>query len=129
MRNYDEIYSDATPGSPFSNSSQYEIWAANRGCGTCRNDDAETEKWCPILSAALMGVTPREWTTETEKDRIHGNYTCSEYDHRPDDDGGGGDDPEPDPGPPPVIEGQIDILEVFADRIVDALPAPEVVRG
>lgn len=135
MRTYDQIIADARPGSPFSNSTQFEIWAANRGCYTCRNDDlgeGGDEKHCPILSASLMGVTPKEWTTATDEDHIHGNYTCSEYDERPDDDGGPDDpdDPEPDPGPPPVIEGQVDMFEVFADQIAEqaATSAPAGVR-
>jgi hypothetical protein len=122
MRTYDEISADAREGSAFSNSTQFEIWAAGRGCYSCHNDDlgiGGDTLHCPILSAALMGVTPREWTAETDEDHVYGRYVCSEYDERPDDDDGPDGDPEPDPGPPPVIDGQIDMFEVFADRIAD----------
>lgn len=126
MRIYEQIMADATDGPAFSNSTQFEVWAANRGCYTCRNDDlgenGGVEKFCPILSASLMGVIPREWTTATAEDDLHGNYTCTEYDERPDD-GDEGDDPEPEPEPPPVIDGQIDMFEIFADRIVEQASA------
>lgn len=118
MKTYDEIAAAARDGNAFSNSSQFEYWASNRGCYTCRNDDDATEKWCPILSVALAtGKTPAEWTTLTEEDEVHGTYTCTEYDERRDD--GPDDEPDPEPSPPPVIDGQIDMFEVFADRIAD----------
>jgi hypothetical protein len=113
VRTSEQIIADSRPGTAFSNHSQFDHWASNRGCYICRNDDAAIEKWCPILGVALsIGRTPAEWTTMTEKDHIYGNYTCSEYDERPDDDGGGGD-PEPEPGPPPVIPGQLTIGDLF----------------
>jgi hypothetical protein len=127
MRTYDEIVADAADERVFSNSTEYEIWANTDGCYDCLNDDAATEKYCPILGAMLMG----KWPTEIERaphewqDREGKTHSyeaagkCSEFDRRPDDDGGGDDDPEPDPGPPPVIDGQIDMFEVFADRIAD----------
>jgi hypothetical protein len=128
MRSYDEIAASAREGSAFSNSSQFEYWASNRGCWTCRNDDAETEKWCPILGVALSsGKTPAEWVTFSEEDEIHGNYTCTEYDERRDDDPD--DDGEPDPGPPPVIAGQVDMFEVFAEQITDQAAAREAVAS
>jgi hypothetical protein len=124
MRSYDEILADIKPGPAFSNSDQFEYWADGpRGCYSCRNDSMgggpdEPEKFCPILSAAVGGAgIPQEWTTVTDEDHIHGDYTCAEYDERPDDEGDDG--PDPEPTPPPVIAGQIDMFEVFADRIVD----------
>jgi hypothetical protein len=76
MRTGEEIAADADQRSPFSNSTEYEIWANNgRACYDCRNDSM-------------------------------------------------GDDPEPEPEPPPVIDGQIDIFEVFVDQVVDRLPEP-----
>jgi hypothetical protein len=121
MRTPDQILADARGGSAFSNSSQFEYWASNRGCWTCRNDDAETEKWCPILGVALSsGKTPAEWVTFSEKDEIYGNYTCTEYDERRDDDGDDdGSEPDPTPGPAVELEGQIDMFEVFAEKIAD----------
>lgn len=124
MRTYDEILASARDGSAFSNSTSFEIWSANRGCGTCRNDDDATEKYCPILSVALAsGKTPAEWVEMS--DRVQ-DYTCTEYDPRPDDDDGDDPAPEPDPGPPPVIEGQVDIFEVFVEHIADTASAERV---
>jgi hypothetical protein len=114
----DFIPADAREGRAFSNHTQFGIWAANRGCWTCAKDNEAAEVYCPILNSALTGGIPQQWTCVSEQDWIHGNYTCSDYDERRDD-GPGDDDPEPDPGPPPVIEGQIDMFEVFADRIAD----------
>lgn len=114
----DFVPAEARKGSAFSNHTQFEIWSANRGCGTCTKDDDVTEKWCPILSSALIGGIPPQWTCATEEDWVHGNYTCSDYEERRDDDGAD-DDPEPEPEPPPVIDGQIDMFEVFADHIAD----------
>jgi hypothetical protein len=131
MRSFSEIAADAQPGSAFSNNSQFEYWAGGpRGCYSCRNDSMDRpgpEKFCPILSVAVTGGgIPQEWTTGTDEDHIHGNYTCTEYDRRPDGGGDGDDEPEPDPGPPPVMEGQIDLFEVFADRIADEASAMQV---
>lgn len=126
MRTYDEISAAARDGRAFSNSTEFELWADQRGgCWTCSNDDQQAEKYCPILTVALQGVTPAEWATATEEDARHSNYTCAEYDERPDDDGpDDGDEPEPDPGPPPVIDGQVDMFEVFVDQGIAELPAP-----
>jgi hypothetical protein len=126
MRTYDEIQVSAREGSAFSNSSQFEYWAnGQRGCYSCRNDSMdrrdEPEKFCPILSVSMLGNgIPAEWVTFSEEDEIHGSYTCTEYDERRDDDGG---DPESEPEPPPVVEGQIDMFEVFAERIADEAAA------
>lgn len=123
MRTADEILADARDGSAFSNSTSFEIWAGNRGCWTCRNDDDATEKWCPILGVALSsGKTPAEWLELSDDVQ---DYTCTEYDERRDD--GDDDDSEPPPGPPPAeIDGQIDMFEVFADRIADQASAATV---
>jgi hypothetical protein len=123
MRSYDEIAADARDGRAFSNGTSFENWASSRGCYTCRNDDAATEKWCPILTVALStGKTPAEWVEFDEKSIQ--NYTCSEYDERRDE-GGDGEDPDPDPTPGPAeeIAGQIDMFEVFADRIANEASA------
>lgn len=124
MRTYDEIAETARAGRAFSNSTSFEIWSANHGCWTCRNDDDATEKYCPILSVALAsGKTPAEWVEMS--DRVQ-DYTCTEYDRRPDDDDGDDPEPEPDPGPPPVIEGQVDMFEVFAEQIAETATAEQV---
>ena len=45
MRTSEQIQADAEDRSPFSNGSEYGIWA-DRWCYRCRNDNAETETWC-----------------------------------------------------------------------------------
>lgn len=123
MRTIDEIRADAREGSAFSNSGQFEQWAGGpRGCYSCRNDSMdrvdEPEKFCPILTVSMTGDgVPAEWLTFTDDDHIYGNYTCTEFDRRSD--GGEGDGPELEPEPPPVIDGQVDMFEVFAERIAD----------
>lgn len=124
MRTSEQIMADAEQRSPFSNHSQYDYWA-DRWCYRCRNDNDETEQWCPILSASMLGVTPKEWTPSGENGRVFGDYHCSEFDERRGDDG----DPEPEPAPPPVIDGQVDMFEVFADQITERVGQPEAVLG
>lgn len=131
MRTYDEIMADADQERVFSNSTEYEIWANNgRGCYDCTQDDAETEKYCPILGAALMGVWPKEWERRDVPWEINGTTgvyqtagECSEFEER--DDWPGDDDPEdgppPPPDPPAVIVGQLDIFGVFADQAITKL--------
>jgi hypothetical protein len=74
---------------PFSNHSEYEIWAS-RHCYECVNDDANAELYCPILGAALLHGWPREWTRRTHTWQIgdkSGSYevvdTCTEFVQRP----------------------------------------------
>lgn len=131
MRTPDEISADAADEQPFSNHTEYEMWAGSgRGCYDCANDDDAAEKWCPILGTALLGKWPKEWTRRAYTWEIGGKSgsienvdECIEFDRRPDDDGPG-DEPEPDPGPPPVIEGQVDMFEVFADQAIASLQHP-----
>lgn len=125
MRTADQIQADASADRPFSNHSEYDLWAdGGRGCYDCTQDNPETEKYCPILSVALLGNWPKEWARRTVESR-YGSYEtvgeCTEFEERRDD--GGDDEPEPDPGPPPVVEGQIDMFEVFAERIADEASA------
>lgn len=145
MRTDEEIMADAENRSPFSNGSEYDYWAG-RWCYRCVKDNAETETWCPILSVAMLGNWPKELTRHYVKfgariegtDRVEVSETtpddpdgcafvdtCTEFEERRDDDG---DDPEPEPGPP-VIDGQVDMFEVFADQIVEQVPRPEVVAA
>jgi hypothetical protein len=117
MRSYEQIMTDARGDSPFSNHTMWEIWA-DRWCYECANDSEELVdqgKGCPLIMAALMGKTPREWTAATEEDDMLGNYECSEFRRRPEP----GDDPPPEPPPPPPCDGQVDMFEVFADQIVE----------
>jgi hypothetical protein len=137
VRTSEQIMADAEQRSPFSNGSEYDHWA-DRWCYRCRRDDAATETWCPILSVALLGNWPKEWTrhyvkfgapiegttrvevSETTADDPDGCTfvdTCTEFEERRND----GDDPPPEPEPPPVIDGQVDMFEVFADQITEQL--------
>lgn len=119
MRTEDEIRADATEERPFSNHSEFDIWADNH-CYECQNDRAEEEAYCPILGVAMLhGVTPREWTTREEQWQIgdkSGSVTvvddCTEFEQRtrfP------GDPEEPDERPVetvhvPVLDGQLDLF-------------------
>jgi hypothetical protein len=111
MRTYEQIMADATPKSPFSNGETGYSWMNDWCWHPCKKDRNED---CPIIMAALMRVTPKEWTEKGIQD-----YHCSEFE--PDDNGGG--EPQPEPFPQPVAEmsGQTDIFSAFADQIADAV--------
>lgn len=79
MRTDAEIAADARPGRAFSNHTQWEIWAA-RWCYRCANDDDETETYCPVLTVALSGSIPLEWSADAADTRVHGDYVCTEFD-------------------------------------------------
>lgn len=144
MRTADEIAADADPRSAFSNHSEYEHWAGGgKGCYDCAHqDDFDVDKFCPVLTVALLGNWPKELTrhyvrfgapipgttrvevSETTADDPDGCAfvdACTEFEERrrP------GDDPPPEPPPTPELPGQIDMFEVFADQIADR--AAEVV--
>lgn len=105
MRTYDEVLADARPGSPFSNMTMFEMWAPRWCWAPCAHDDDETEKYCPILSVAVTGVTPQEWLT---LDHVHGDYACTEFQAAPDPDDA---DVLQMPGlPPPELPGQLDLF-------------------
>lgn len=106
------------------NGTAYDIWAS-RWCYECKIDGpfsrGEADQGCPIIMAALMKVTPAEWTEVGLQD-----YHCSEF--IPDDHDDGDDDPEPHPlYPPPQVEGQVDMFEVFAENIAEQAVKPAVV--
>lgn len=145
MRTEQQIAADAEKRSPFSNGSEYEMWA-DRWCYRCVKDNYETETYCPILSVAMLGSWPKELTRHYVKfgARIEGTNrfevsettaddpdgctfvdSCTEFEERRD--GGSNPDPDPEPEPPPVIDGQVDMFEVFADQIVEQVPQPEQV--
>jgi hypothetical protein len=128
MRSYEEIKADALPERTFSNGSEFDIWA-DRWCYECVHDDANQEKYCPILSVAMLGEgRPREWTTRKHEWTIgdsSGSFdvinTCTEFERRPDNGGGDDEDPGPDPGPPPVHEGQLDLIDAYLDAAIGEL--------
>ena len=133
MRTYEEITADAADETPFSNGTEFEIWAGSgRGCWDCVNDDDATEKYCPILSVSLLGPSwPKEWTREKHRWQVgdkSGEYDvvgeCTEFEERRD--GGGGDDPAPETPPAPEIDGQVDMFAVFADQITEQATREQV---
>lgn len=99
----------------------------------------------PILSVAMLGGWPAEWTrhhlkfgariegtdrvevTETTADDPAGFEcvdTCTEFEPRRDD--GPGDD-EPEPEPPPVCDGQLDLIDAYLPTaLAELTPAPAV---
>ena len=124
MRSAEEIQADAAGDKPFSNQTEYDIWA-DRYCYECVNDNADTNLFCPILTVALLGSWPKEWTRErvpwTDRDGVEHAYervdTCTEFEERRDDGGGG----EPEPEPVPDCEGQLDIIDVYLPTALDEL--------
>jgi hypothetical protein len=109
VRTYEEIMDDARDGSPFSNGTEWEIWAANWCWAPCMNPvEAAWQRYeegkgeapedfpggCPLILAAMMGKTPIEWLEQPEDspDRFH----CIEF---RDEEGDGGE-PKPIPDDP-----------------------------
>lgn len=123
---HDTVMANAKDERPFSNHSEYEYWAdSGRGCYDCIHDNPDVELYCPILGAALLGRWPAEWTRRVHHWEIggkSGDYEvadeCTGFERRPDGDDGP-DVPEPGPQPVAVIDGQVDMFEVFADSIAE----------
>lgn len=131
MRTEDQIRADARPGRAFSNGTEYDIWAG-KYCYECVNDDPETEKYCPILSVAMLEpVTPKEWVAGKVVTQ-YGSYeaveSCTEFEQRRR--GGDGPDDEPTPVPQPECDGQLDIVDAYLDAAIGELAkAPEGVSA
>lgn len=151
MRTEDEIRADAAPRRPFSNGTEWDIFA-DRQCYVCVHDDAETDKFCPIITVSMVGndgqpAWPKEWTSRfirfgapiegTTRVEVHETTAddpnacefvgeCTEFEERRDP-GPGDDEPPPDPGPPPVCEGQTDLFGYAVDRFINELEAPQPV--
>ncbi len=134
MRTEGQIRADATDERPFSNGSEYGIWAS-RHCYDCVNDDDRTDRFCPILTVAMVGdgsgpMWPKEWTRRTHTWAVgdkSGSYevvdTCTEFEERRD--GGGGDDTPKPPTPRVECDGQLDIVDAYVDTAVAELtPKP-----
>ena len=144
MRTEEQIRADAADRRPFSNGSEFDMWA-DRHCYECVNDNPDTETYCPILNVGMLGEGwPREWTrkyvkfgkriagttrvevSETTADDPDGSEfvdTCTEFEERRDP---GLGDPEPEPEPPPVCEGQMDIIDAYLPTALAELTrAPE----
>lgn len=120
----DTIEANATDGSPFSNGTTGYDWMG-RWCDVCKIDGpfqrGVADLGCPIVLVAMLGKTPAEWVETGVQD-----YCCTEF--IPDDHGGDDGDPEPHPlFPPPVVEGQVDMFEVFAEQITENVSRQEQV--
>lgn len=145
MRTEDQIRADAADRRPFSNGSEWEIWADTH-CYECVHDDAEREIYCPILNVSMLGKAgdgsrsawPTEWGSHFVRfgDTIPGTTRrqpiestaddpeayeyvgdCSEFEQRRDP----GDDPDPEPEPPPVCDGQLDIIDAYLPTAIAEL--------
>jgi hypothetical protein len=111
MRTHEEAMAAATDGTPFSNSTQWELWA-DRHCFGCKVD---TDESCPLVLVALSGKTPAEWTAPTEQQRLQSDYDCAEFIPAVD------EKPAPAPPRPPApakpLPGQLDL---FAEAVARA---------
>lgn len=148
MRTEDEIRADAADERPFANGSEHDIWASRYCYDDCVHDDAEREIYCPIINVALLGPHgrpswPVEWTRryirfgariegttrvevhETTADDPAGYMTvgeCTEYERRRDP---GDGDPPAEPDPPPVCDGQLDLVDLYLPTaLAELTPAP-----
>lgn len=120
MRDYDEASEAASDEPAFSNGTDgyawLEVW-----CGDCVHDREarnDTGPGCPLVLVSLMQKTPAEWTPVEDPQEYEesGPYVCTEY--RSEDDGG---DPGPEPEPPPVCDGQMDIVDAYLDTAIGEL--------
>jgi hypothetical protein len=75
MRSFEEILETSPERPPFSNSSSWDYWSYD-WCSRCINDINDD---CPLITAAFLGYTPREWTEVGLKD-----YECAEFQPRKD---------------------------------------------
>ena len=66
--------------SPFSNSTDGHAWMS-RWCENCAKDDDATDAYCPLLTVALCGSTPREWIPDQPL-RLGYQYICTEFEQR-----------------------------------------------
>jgi hypothetical protein len=145
VRSEQEIRADAADDRPFSNHTEYEIWADRYCWAPCVHDDPDRDKFCPILSVALLGSWPKEWTRRhirfgeriggTDRVEVHETDAadpdgieivgeCTEFEERPDP----GDEPDPEPEPPPVCDGQLDLIDAYLDTALDELTPRMVPR-
>lgn len=125
MRPEAEISASAEDRRPFSNGTEGFAWMGD-WCYECVHNDEETELWCPILTVAILGKWPTEWTRRqvgwTSKDSS-GSYevvdTCTEFEERRDP--GPDDEPESGPGPyDPEMDGQTDIFTFIVEDALEA---------
>ncbi len=126
MRTYEQILDTAPERRPFSNGTEFDMWA-DRHCYRCVNDDDATERYCPILSVALTGHWPAEWSrTRHDFTTVDGDPsfyesvdTCTDFEERRK--RGRDSGPKPPPQPRPECDGQLDIVDVYLDTAIDEL--------
>jgi hypothetical protein len=131
VRSEKEIRADAADERPFSNHTEYEIWADRYCWAPCVHDDPAVNKFCPVLGVALLGSWPKEWTRArhefTTVEGKPGSYevvdSCTEFEERRDP----GDDDPPPPAPVPEVDGQLDLIDAYLDTAIAEL-TPEVAR-
>lgn len=133
MRTYEEIEASARDIPPFSNGTEWEMWAANWCWAPCHNPaekawqnyeegkrktaPKEFPGGCPLILCAMMGKTPSEWLEQPD-DGYQRDYHCIEF--RGPDEGGDGQ-PRPRRDPPGMDE-----LFPCPPRGVRMLKQPEV---
>lgn len=77
MKSFDDYEKTARKGRPFSNSTMLEGWQWDVCLGEdiparhCVNDDDENNP-CPLITLAILGFTPLEWSGP------YGKYRCAE---------------------------------------------------
>ena len=89
----DHDFDAAKDEPPFSNSTEYEMWAANwchRPCQMDKNED------CPLIMTALLGKTPVEWLEQPADQYPSNAYHCVNF-RGPDE---RDEEPKPQPDPP-----------------------------
>ncbi len=106
---------DAAKDEPaFSNSPEWEMWAANwchRPCQMDKNED------CPLIVTALLGRTPVEWLEQPADQYPSNAYHCVNF--------RGPDDPYTKPKPlpdPPDMDGLFDRPEQTTRMYVQPQP-------
>jgi hypothetical protein len=117
MRSEAEIRADAIEGHTFSNGTEWEIWSDHWCWHPCKNDRNED---CPLIMLGLLGYRPKEWIDAADERVAHGRYECTEYEPDDEEDADELDLPAPT-GPAVEIYGQVDIFEVFAEQVADAV--------
>lgn len=102
-----DAYERAKDEPAFSNSSEWEIWSA-RTCEECVHDGmgvGEDQPQCPLITVALCGRTPAEWTDQQPP---LGAYACACFSRRPDEPATRA--PE-SPAPAEPIPGQLEMFQ------------------
>ena len=90
---FDDAMARSKDKPAFSNSTEWEMWAANwceRPCKVDANQD------CPLIMIALLGRTPAEWLPQPADRYPSDAYHCVNFRGKDDP----GDEPQPQPEPP-----------------------------